>query len=102
MAPEQAAGEKHATTELADIYSIGAILYTLCTGCPPFESANPLDVLLQVIDREPALPTSVNRQLPKALEHICLRCLEKKGATSLPVGRVVGLGPPPLSGGRAR
>lgn len=78
MAPEQAAGQTDDVGPLADVYSLGAILYALCTGQAPFGATNPMDTLLKVLDSEPALPSALNRAVPKSLERICLKCLEKK------------------------
>ena len=77
MAPEQAAGKSKELGAAADIYGLGAILYFLLTGRPPFVAAAPLDTLVQVLEGEVIVPRLINPRLPRDLERICLRCLEK-------------------------
>jgi serine/threonine-protein kinase len=76
MAPEQAEGRKD-IGPAADIYALGAILYELLTGRPPFRAATPLDTILQVVSDDPAPPRRLSSGVPRALEAICLKCLNK-------------------------
>ena len=80
MAPEQAAGRNSEVGPAADIYSLGAILYELLTGEPPFRRENPLDTLLDILGREPPYPRQFNPRIPRGLELICLKCLSKSPA----------------------
>ena len=75
MAPEQAEGKKVGAA--ADIYSLGAILYALLCARPPHRGSNELDTLRLVINTEPATPRSRRPEVPRDLEAICLKCLEK-------------------------
>ncbi|MFL5350835.1 MAG: protein kinase domain-containing protein [Hyalangium sp.] len=77
MSPEQARGEVAQLDRRADVYSLGATLYALLTGQPPIPGANGLEVLSNIPTVEPSPPRSINPDIPRDLEAIVLKCLEK-------------------------
>lgn len=77
MPPEQAAGRTKQLGPACDVYSLGAVLYAMLTGRPPFQAASPIDTLLMVVEQEPVPPRRLNPAVDPDLEMIAMKCLQK-------------------------
>ena len=78
MSPEQAAGKSRLVGPSSDVYSLGAVLYALLTSRAPFIGETPSHTILQVLQKDPISPRKLNPAVPRDLETICLKCLEKE------------------------
>ncbi len=89
MAPEQATGSRARLGPATDVYGLGAIFYELLTGRPPFRSPTIMETVVQVMERDPAPPRELRPEIPRELESICLKCLEKAPKDRYPSGEVL-------------
>jgi eukaryotic-like serine/threonine-protein kinase len=87
MSPEQAAGQSGTISPATDVYALGAILYRLLTDRPPVSADNPVSAILHVLNDDPVPPRRVRPSIPRDLETICLKCLEKNPARRYPTAR---------------
>lgn len=91
MAPEQAGGRRRLITTLSDVHGLGAVLYALLTGKPPFGGESLMETLDRVRQQPPTPPSRLNRKVPRDLELICLKCLDKDPQRRYPSAQALGV-----------
>ena len=89
MAPEQARDDRKLIGPISDVYALGAILYEMLTGRPPFAGKTPVITMQQVVRAKPIPPSQIVENVPRELEKICLKCLEKKTTSRYPNAEVL-------------
>ncbi len=87
MPPEQAGNADTSVCPASDVYSIGAVMYAMLTGRPPFQAANPVEVVSQVLTKDPVSPRSLNATTPVDLDVVVMKCLEKSPHSRYPSAR---------------
>ena len=89
MAPEQASTQRSTVGPTADVYALGAILYQMLTGRPPFQAASPLDTMLLVLEQDPIPPRALNPKADRDLEMVALKCLQKRPENRYPTAEAL-------------
>src|SRR5689334_21172937 len=87
--PEQARSDRHKVGRRSDVYSLGATIYHMLAGCPPFVASTLGEALDQVLNREAVGPRLLNPAVPRDLETICLKCLQKEPNRRYPTARAL-------------
>ncbi len=90
MAPEQVSPQLGPVGARSDVYSLGAVLYELLTGRAPLEAADSFDTLRRVVSEDPVAPSTIDSRVPRDLESVCLKCLEKSPANRYESAAAVG------------